>query len=410
MLANVSFNSSQSLCTRYKICNQTKQKLKAFKCVNCIFATNTYTKFLLHLKPKINSSQNEQKQICKSFKCSNCMFVTKSKIKLALHCVNTPKRNISVHDKSYFCYICDKSFINKNALSRHMHHNTFDVVSKKKIEEIKKTKLYYQRNVSTMSNEIQVKEKNSIFVTKKNNTSTAHQNNENGFDKKCSICDLLFVSSKTFNTHLLLHKASKNICSVCNKEFILRKWFEKHLLSHKDETTNRIKQNDCSTSINESHLLDSQRIFGIVARGNYQNKTATVGSKNNCSLSVNDVYISKNQKALINIANCKNVPKTKKQQNLVKLKLLQCSYCNNYYKTKKYLMYHINREHLNNKKVPKMITEKCQFCSLLITTSNMLRHVRIIHPNVDMFKCDHCSMTFKHLSLKKLHKDQCYNN
>lgn len=340
MLENVSFESSQSLCTRFKICNQTIQKLKAFKCVNCIFATNSYIKFLLHLNPKMNSSNDKlkQKKNCKPFKCQNCMFITKSVSKFTFHSVNIPENSISVNDKSS-CRICNKSFISKNALTEHMLCHTFkgDVVSKKKRQGIKKielcnqmdeTKIFY--DIENNSTKIFSDMENNSLMTNKNNTSTTNQNNVSRLNKICNICNVVFVSSKTFNAHLLLHQPPKYICSVCNKKFILQTWYEKHLLCHKNEPTIKIKPNNCSTSIYKSHSLGNHKSFDEVTRTHAKDKTTTIGTQNNCSVSTNEINVSNNQNALADVENSKKVPKTKKtkvkeQKNLVKKKIVPMS-------------------------------------------------------------------------------------
>lgn len=283
-----------------------------------------------------------QKTKCKSFKCLNCMFATESKTKFLDHhdiCNNISKNTPKLHQ----CHLCVKSFKNHLALNGHLKYHSYksEVISKKQLTiNIKKVK--NQNKKSSV-----VKSQKYVFP-KIANFNRSH---------KCKDCNRNFTTRRKLNIHYKQHKP-QIICNMCNKKFVFKKNFEKHLLSHTNVIISNGIAND--TSFNKMSMGDKSETRKI------SNKEKTI---------------------------------------------YYCSYCNNYFKSKQSLSQH-NRQHHSiiktpNRK-PKSKTVKCNWCNLVITKCNLLRHIKSLHPKVNPIKCPYCPMSFKVAPSLKLHISECH--
>jgi len=290
-----------------------------------------------------------QKKKCKAFKCVNCVFATGSEAKFLNHhdiCNNTSKGS----SKFYQCHLCVKSFTTHSGLNGHLKYHTFrsEIISRRQ-QALNKKKFKNQNKNSS------VKSQKYVFP-KIANFNRSH---------KCKDCNKHFTTRSKLNIHYKQHK-QQMICNKCHKKFVFRKNFEKHLLTHANvKMSNGVSK---EISFNES---DSQ-----------------------------------NQKAI------KSTDDNSEEQNISKdAKLFHCFYCNNSYKSKQSLSQH-NRQHHSRFKLPckklKSKTVECNWCSIVITKCNLLRHIKSLHPNINPIKCLHCPMAFKDSPSLKLHMSRSH--
>ncbi|XP_026822990.1 zinc finger protein 626-like [Rhopalosiphum maidis] len=296
-----------------------------------------------------DSNKNLQKTKFKSFKCLNCMFTTASETQFLNH--NDICDNISKTSKFHQCHLCIKSFKNYSALNSHLKNHSYrsEIISRKKLVSLNKKKIKIQ-NKNTL-----IKSQKFVFP-KIANFNRSH---------KCKDCNRHFTTRHKLNIHFKQHK-KQMICNQCNKKFVLKKNFEKHLLSH--------MSND--TSFNKSNSLQNQRAIKK-------------------SIKPKSVSNSETQ----------NVSETEKS--------FQCSFCNNYCKSKQSLSQHKRHHHSTIKHTYRKLKSKtveCKWCSIIITKCNLLRHIKCLHPNINPIKCSHCPMAFKDSASLKLHVFECHTN
>ncbi|XP_022179552.1 zinc finger protein 471-like isoform X2 [Myzus persicae] len=311
--------------------------------------SNNFTQNLSVTDPNINQ------KTFKSFKCLNCVFATGSETKFLNHhniCSNISNRTSNF----YQCNLCTKSFKTHAALNGHLKYHTYrsETTSRRQLALDKKKMKSQNKNSSGKSQK--------YFLPKINLNRSF----------KCKDCNRHFTTRSKLNIHYKQHK-QQMICNKCHKKFVLKKNFEKHLLSH--------MSNDISndTSFNESHSLHDQR--------------AITGSIEHRSVSEAKIITSTDGEG--------------EKQHISKIvKSFQCSYCSNYFKSKQSLSQH-NRQHHSRFKLParklKSKTVECDWCSIVITKCNLLRHIKSLHPEINPIKCPYCPVAFKDSFSLKLH-------
>lgn len=318
--SNVLNNLTQNFCVTDPNKTLQKTKFKPLKCVNCLFATGSETKFVNHLGV-----------------CSG----------------NIPKKSPKCHQ----CHLCTKSFKTQSALNGHLKYHSY------RSEIISRRQLALEKKKMKMQNNNAIKSQKYVFPKIANFNRSF----------KCKDCNRHFTTRSKLNIHCKQHK-QQMICNKCHKKFVLKKNFEKHLLSHTNVMSNGVS-ND--TSFNESNSLHNQRaIIGSIKAASEMKTIMSTNDKNE------EQNISQNENSF------------------------QCSYCNNYYKSKQSLSQH-NRQHHSRFELPrrklKSKTVECNWCSLVITKCNLLRHIKSLHPNIDPIKCLYCPMAFKDSVSLKLH-------
>lgn len=182
----------------------------------------------------------------------------------------------------------------------------------------------------------------------------------------CKYCSKKFNTNHKLHVHNLQHK-NQMICKVCNQQFLFKKSFENHLLSHKTKTLTNNKHKSRSMSITKNNLLNNQSTNKKIMKSN----------------------------------SVSNITTNKKQNNQIQF---SCQYCKNNYKDKKTLLHHTKLIHSQSScKNLKNSYRQCNWCNAVITRTNLLRHVRTLHPKVKPIKCQLCPMTFKNNLSMRLH-------
>ncbi|CAI6349434.1 unnamed protein product [Macrosiphum euphorbiae] len=341
--SNLTINPSRN----YKNSKLTSKLAKKYRNTSIsINESNNFTHNLSVTDPNTTLQKNKYK----AFKCVNCVFATGSETEFLNH--HDVCNNISKGSSKFFkCNLCIKTFTTRSGLNGHLKYHTFrsEMISRRQLA-LNKQKLKIQITNSS------VKSQKYVFP-KIANFNRSH---------KCKDCNKHFTTRSKLNIHYKQHR-QQMICNMCHKKFLLKKNFEKHLLSHTNGVISNGVSND--TSFNESNSLQNQ------------NAIKSTGNK-----SENQI-ISKHDK------------------------LFHCSYCNNSYKSKQSLSQH-NRQHHSRFKLPrrklKSKTVECNWCSLVITKCNLLRHIKSLHPNINPIKCLHCPMAFKDSPSLKFHVSRCH--
>lgn len=187
-----------------------------------------HTNNLMKSSQTLNADSNiilSKNIICKPFKCTNCIFATKSYTKFVLHqniCTDIPDCDSTIIDDTLFqCHLCTKSFVNKSSLNGHMRFHSLrgEIVSRRKFKPIRSRVNGYENA--------------DVSVEKSQNASPKKSVNVIKF-YQCKECSRKFISTNKLNIHQLQHQKQMN-CRVCKKQFFFKKRYEKHLLSHNDE-------------------------------------------------------------------------------------------------------------------------------------------------------------------------------
>ncbi|KAE9532191.1 hypothetical protein AGLY_010393 [Aphis glycines] len=261
--------------------------------------------------------------------------------------------NNSNTSKFHQCHLCIKSFKNYSALNGHLkyHSHRSEMISRRQLA-LNKKKVNNQNKNSIVNSQKYVFPKIANF-------NKGH---------KCRDCNRQFTTRRKLTIHFKQHK-KQMVCNQCNKKFVLKRNFEKHMLSHSNGLSNNI-------SLNESNSQQNQR--------------ATKKLMKHKSVSSHEpLNVSEQEKSF------------------------QCSYCNNYCKSKQSLSQHKRHHHsalkVTHRKL-KSKTVECNWCSIVITKCNLLRHIKSLHPNINPIKCSHCPTAFKDNPSLKLHVFQCHTN
>jgi len=296
----------------------------------------------------------------KSFKCIDCKFLTMSEAKFSHHqqiCNQVPTSS-KTHKRPNCCKLCHKKFMNQTALNGHMRYHSLrgEIISKRK---------------NTLNNNKHNSQKeNGIIKSIINKPIYARETGTKTSARKCKDCNKMFTTHNKLNIHLLQHK-KQMICNLCDKQFVLKKNFDKHLLSH----------NHFKITNNHEELEKSMKCESLGTQ-TFKKFKRTIANK-------------------------------KKQKLLITIKPYQCSYCKQFYSTERSLEEHITQVHTVSKppvRSLKLKPTKCNWCDLVITKNNLLRHIQSLHPEIDSVNCSYCSMKFKDFPSMKLHVSLNHKN
>lgn len=348
--SNLTINPSRN----YKNSKSTSELAK--KSCNTNTSLNVSNDFTQNLSV-IDSNITLQRNKCKAFKCVNCVFATGSETKFLNHheiCNNISKGS----SKSYQCHLCVKSFTTRSGLNGHLKYHTFrsEMISRRQ-QALNKKKFKNQNKNSS------VKSQKYVFP-KIANFNRSH---------KCKHCNKHFTTRSKLNIHYKQHK-QQMICNKCHKKFVLKKNFEKHLLSH----ANVIMSNSVSKDIsfNESNSQNQKAIIGsikqkFVSRTKRIKSTVYNSEKQNISKDENSFHCfycnnSYRSKQSLSQHNRQHHSRFKLPCRKLKSKTVECSWCNLVI-TKCNLLRHIKSLHPNINPI------KCSHCPMAFKDSPSLK-------------------------------------
>ena len=82
-------------------------------------------------------------------------------------------------------------------------------------------------------------------------------------------------------------------------------------------------------------------------------------------------------------------------QKYKKCRRIYCKKCNQNFSCKQVLRKHMANNVCTNKVVKKSVPSHCQVCHELFDSKQKLReHIMASHPEIQMFKCEHCPLIF----------------
>ena len=194
-----------------------------YRCTHCDDKFNIIQDLKLHL-------ENIHDEVFEDFNCYFCEKKYKSSPELTYH-IKT------VHDsRRDKCYICNKMFIKRSHLRKHMEiHNserqsfTCDICGSKFLHK-NSLELHIGSDHATKDPEIPCPHCDKMFHTKAH--LTKHYQHAHAVKKYlCNICDFKAVNKTRLNIHLESHNETKeHPCSMCSLMFKHMKSLKKHEL------------------------------------------------------------------------------------------------------------------------------------------------------------------------------------
>ncbi|VVC30988.1 Hypothetical protein CINCED_3A003868 [Cinara cedri] len=277
------------------------------------------------------------------------------------------------------------------------------------------------------------------------------------------------VCKKNYNNweKLVLHKYFKHKnylpykCVICNEAFKLHGFLNQHLLKHVDykqtmqpvsvqtsssnsfnkvPTTN--KQFQCTNCIYKTKTAEKLSHHLRVCKGPMENMTDTDSKKCNVFLknfsskgqlnkhlsyhnSISNLNVQISHRNVVDNPQPVNFSSNQETLNSLRIDLpntistpqnrfseFKCLYCKISCKSKRTRINHIKSHHpiqaLGENYLTKLPTTSCQWCDMIITKPNLIRHIKLKHPHVKPYNCPFCDMKFKFLSGKKVHILKCH--
>jgi len=185
----------------------------------------------------MNPNITLQNTKCKSFKCVNCVFVTESETEFLNHldiCNNISKSSSEVHQ----CNLCTKSFKSQSSLDDHLKYHADR-------SKILKRKLIFDEKNGENQNKIGRNVKSQNYVSNIENRN-----------QKTKDCNKYITTHNKSNIHSEQLK-QQMICDICHKKFVSKTGFKKHMLLHRN-----VKMSNGGTKIIKSsgEKSDKQKI------------------------------------------------------------------------------------------------------------------------------------------------------
>ena len=197
-------------------------------------------------KCKDNTLDHLQYHLTPHLQCKHCMYELKTAEdsqhwkKVCKICgkkffsEHLKLRHLKRHDlPKQICSVCGKTFSSKYNVHRHMieQHNAMQQLSENfecyKCEKVFLTKGSLGRHLQGVHRERFSQFENPIDKAENANTSSGY---------KCYICDSVFTRNKTLQEHQNQHnKESSQTCEQCGKSFSTVSYLKKHMKIHDEE-------------------------------------------------------------------------------------------------------------------------------------------------------------------------------
>jgi len=234
---------------------------------------------------------------------------------------------------------------------------------------------------------------------------------------QCNLCTKSFKSKAALNGHMKCHPNKRKISrrqpssdkkKVENQNENVSIVKSQNIVSNIENRSQKGKNCDKYLTTRSKLNIDSkqqkQKLICNVCQQNYLSKK----SLENHLLSHINIKTSNGKTKII-----KNTDDKIEKQNIShNNKLFQCSNCNTNCESKRSLGQHKRQHHSRleiPKPIPKSKTVKCDWCSIIITKCNLLRHIKSLHPNINPIQCEYCPTRFKDSRSLKLHKSKLHN-
>lgn len=339
-------------------------------------------------KPSKSSDLNE-----KSTKCSLCSRQFTNYFQLLLHFLQHAalEQNLNNDTESYFfCEFCGEVYQKKEELKE--HSNRLHGAEVESQWQCRRCDEVFEDDTDVLRHE-RIANHFESFIP------------ENGVFE-CLLCSQQYTNVSNLLTHSICHLIKQYNCKDCKKQFISEGSLKSHLKSHADfiVTCTICKEFFVNKEIFQKHL----KSHGIQSDDGNDRHDSSINAEDFSSHVTDNVQ--ENQSDIYNCETCETTFSDfwslKKHLYLHKRhKAFKCTVCDESFKWKYCLDYHMISKHKQVKNYPVKGRFKCMYtdCSRSFITSNHLNcHIRV-HLGIKMHKCKICERKFLDSSALKSH-------
>ena len=225
----------------------------------------------------------------------------------------------------------------------------------------------------------------------------------------CNVCLKTFTHGRSFRYHYKSHESPENkqeeksLCNICTKLFSTSKILKAHLKTHDISEYKQERQtvcNVCSKTFANKHILKTRMNLHDPQSEKY-NPGSSILQANSYDCDMCPLKLGTKVKL------GKHMLKTHGNKHQV-----TCSYCMKYFsyaslsKHKKYC--NMSKEEKNELKEKNKVT--CGDCGKVVRDKTKLnRHMRFIHKQEKLFRCNHCKREDYSRENLKMHVKNCHD-
>uniref|UniRef100_A0A8D9DWP6 GDNF-inducible zinc finger protein 1 n=1 Tax=Cacopsylla melanoneura TaxID=428564 RepID=A0A8D9DWP6_9HEMI len=146
-----------------------------------------------------------------------------------------PSEKETIGESSHFCYVCKKSYTNKNSLKRHFRttHTNYQKFSCSLCHKTFKAKDALQKHIRSLHAPHRFKCSACPKTFNRKDALASHARlhvDEKPFG--CDICGARFAQNQNLYAHKLKHRDKSHLCQYCDKSFYTKQLRDKHHLTH----------------------------------------------------------------------------------------------------------------------------------------------------------------------------------
>ena len=370
-----------------------------------------------------------------AFPCNNCDKFLFSKVQLRSH-------RLAIHNdetkyKPKKCKRCEKAFVQKDELIKHMVIHNMEIPFKcehcsKTFTELRKLKSHLISH-SIEKNFVCQLCKKTFFRSHSLKRHISLHTEERNF--QCEQCSKSFNTATYLKTHMIVHSDKKPyICHRCDKMFARREKLKNHEFAVHSGTKKAFPCEYCKTAfhfpnelkhhIKRVHLKEERfkcqkcdrgfyGLYGLKVHmpthsdlKPYKCEKCGMGFSKEGSLALHCTQVCsafkcnvcykdfEGRNSLMRHIKCHN------QDQISEIKALPCEYCKKAFNVPNELKIHIKRVHLKEENF------KCQKCDKGFYSSYELKNHMSTHSELKPYKCEQCEMGFSKKASLALHCTQ----
>ncbi|XP_030752995.1 oocyte zinc finger protein XlCOF6-like [Sitophilus oryzae] len=343
--------------------------------------------------PEIHFWPKEKKK--RIHKCSVCSFQARYAYIIQKH----KKVHLTPEERELFaCSYCDNKYITKSGLKDHLDNKHSEFRPKEKKKRIHKCSICsFQARYAYI-----IQRHKKVHLTPEERELFACSYCDNKYITKTGLEDHLDNKHSEFRTHEPQKKVYR--CSTCSYNTTRKPVLENHKISHLTREERQMFacahcDNEYRSKISLRYHLQKNHIDSRVKR-----RRVRTGELNE---SQKEVYICTicgyKTRYRINLRHHKKTHLAPEQRQL-----FSCAQCDNTYRTKTGLKYHVTNTHIDSRMQKNVY--RCSTCSFQTQEKSRLRQHEEVHlapEERQLFGCAHCDKKYK---IKRSLKDHLRDN